>query len=276
MSIPALQVHSLATYPVKSCAAIATDTVSLDDFGFTWDRRWMVVDGEGRFLTQREQPRLAQVTARVDAESLEFGAPGRLPFRLPLEAPRSAVLPVTVWKDTVAVWDEGDAVAAWLSDWLGCPARLRRFPEQTVRRVNPEYSPEFARTAFADAYPVLLATTASLAELNRRLIGRGAAPVTMDRFRPNLVVESNGLEPFAEDDWRRIRIGAIEFDLVKPCTRCAVTTTDQTTGLIPEPGEPLATLATFRRWQGHVIFAHNLVHRGHGPLRVGDAVTVVG
>lgn len=271
------RVHSLTTYPIKSCAAIRHESVVVEAFGFAWDRRWMVVDADGRFVTQRSHPRLALVRAVVDlpGRTLLVQAPEFPPLRVDLYPTRRVGAIATVWKDTVPAWDEGDAAADWFSRWLGFAVRLSRFPDDAVRPVNPAYSPEPARTAFADAYPVLLATTASLDELNRRLVARGAMTVTMDRFRPNVVVDGDGLEPFAEDGWKRIRIGAVEFDVVKPCTRCVMTTTDQTTAEIPEPGEPLATLATFRRWEGQVIFAQNIVHRATGCLRVGDAVTLL-
>ncbi|KAB2660115.1 MAG: MOSC domain-containing protein [Verrucomicrobia bacterium] len=280
MESPALRLESIATYPVKSCAAIRHESVEVGAFGLGWDRRWMVVDAAGRFVTQRTQPRLALVRVDVGPSALAIEAPGEPRLEIPLEPPAAAkrrvvATPATVWNDTVTAWDEGDVAAAWFSRWLGIDARLARFPDDAVRPVNPVYSPEPARTAFADGYPVLLATTASLGELNRRLEVRGALPVPMERFRPNLVVTGGGWEPFAEDGWKRIRIGAVEFDVAKPCTRCVMTTTDQSTGIMPEPGEPLATLATFRRWEGQVIFAQNLVHRRMGRLRVGDAVTVL-
>ena len=268
-------VHSLATYPVKSCGAVRHESVGVGAFGFDWDRRWMVVDADGKFVTQRSHPRLALVRARVEGTGLFLDAPGAASLEVDLYKSRGPVGAATVWKDTVPAWDEGEAAAEWFSRWLGTTVRLARFPDDAVRPVNPVYSPEPARTAFSDGYPVLLATTASLDELNRRLAVRGAMPVTLDRFRPNVVVSGGGLEPFAEDGWKRIRIGAVEFDVVKPCTRCVMTTTDQTTAAIPEPGEPLATLATFRRWEGQVIFAQNLVHRGTGRIRVGDPVTIL-
>jgi uncharacterized protein YcbX len=270
-----LHLQQLFTYPVKSAAVVPASQVTVDRFGFAWDRRWMVIKPSGQFVTQRSHPRLGLVRAAVGADHLELSAPGQPQLRIPLAAEHAVHRPATVWKDTVSAWDEGDAAADWFSGWLEEPVRLVRFPDDTVRQVNPERSPEFAQTAFADGYPVLLATDSSLNELNRRLAARGSSPVTMDRFRPNLVVTGTPLEPFAEDGWRRIRIGSVEFDVVKPCTRCVITTTDQPTATIPEPGEPLATLATFRRWEGQVIFAQNLVHRGHGTLKLGDPVTVL-
>lgn len=275
MGNPVLRLESLTTYPVKSCAAVHHEAVDVDRFGLAWDRRWMVVDGAGQFVTQRSHPLMARVCVALDGAALRLSAPGLDPIAVSLEAPARRTLPATVWDHTGPAWDEGDAAAAWLSSCLGTAVRLVRFPGDAVRRVNPEYSPEPAQTAFADGYPLLLASTASLDDLNLRLVSRGASPVTMDRFRPNLVVTGVGLAAYAEDGWKRIRIGAVEFDVAKPCVRCVMTTTDQASGTIPEPGEPLGTLATYRRWGGGVIFAQNLVHRGTGRIAVGDAVEVV-
>jgi hypothetical protein len=275
MESASIRVEAIVTYPVKSCAAVRHDAVGVEAFGLAWDRRWMVVDRDGRFVTQRSHPRLAQVRVAVGGSQLGVSAPGVGPLEVPLASVRRVATAASVWDHDGTGWDEGDEAAAWFSRWLGSDVRLVRFPDDAVRAVNPEYSPEPARTAFSDGYPVLLASTASLAELNRRLAERGGAPVPMERFRPNLVVGGDGLAAFAEDGWKRIRIGSVEFDVVKPCTRCVMTTTDQTTGTIPEAGEPLATLATFRRWRGQVIFAQNLVHRGVGTVRMGDPVVVL-
>jgi hypothetical protein len=179
---------------------------------------------------------------------------------------------VRVWDDTCEAWDEGDAAAAFLSAFLGTPARLMRMADSWVRPVDEDYAPQPAQTGFADAFPLLVLSEASLAELNRRIELRGRRTVSMDRFRPNLVV--TGCEPFAEDRWRTIRVGAVLLDLVKSCARCAITTVDQARGLVPDHEEPLATLATFRREGDKVLFGRNAVHRGPGRISVGDLVSV--
>ncbi|MCS7070738.1 MAG: MOSC domain-containing protein, partial [Anaerolinea sp.] len=173
---------------------------------------------------------------------------------------------------------EGRAVDARadaaLSAFLGEPVRLLRMADAYERVVSPERSPERALTAFSDGYPLLLIGTASLDELNRRLAERGKPPVTMQRFRPNVVV--SGGEPFAEDGWRRVLLDGVPFDVVKPCARCVMTTVDPLTGHIPDPHEPLATLATFRRAaSGKVMFGQNIIHRGRGTLHVGAPVEVI-
>jgi len=154
---------------------------------------------------------------------------------------------------------------------LGLEARLFTMPKTTTRPVDPDYAPRPAKVGFADAYPLLVIGEASLAALNARLAQRGAAPVPMSRFRPNVVI--SGSDAFEEDTWGAFRMGELVFDAVKPCARCSVTTVDQQTGQVPNPQEPLATLATFRNQGGKVMFGQNLVHRQNGTLAVGDALT---
>jgi uncharacterized protein YcbX len=175
---------------------------------------------------------------------------------------------VTVWKDRVPAVDQGDEAADWFAAFLGAPCRLARLPDDYARRVDGRYArrPD-DQTGFADGYPFLLLSEASLDDLNGRL----ASPLEMRRFRPNIVVA--GCAPFAEDGWRRFRVGPIGFDVVKPCARCVVTTTDQETA---ERGvEPLRTLATYRRVRNKAMFGQNLVHEGSGVIRVGDPVEIV-
>jgi hypothetical protein len=173
---------------------------------------------------------------------------------------------VTVWDDSVVASDQGDAAATLLSDHLGQPCRLVRVDE--ARIADQAYAAPGTVVGFADGFPLLLITDASLGALNGRL----PMPLPIDRFRPNLVV--SGAEPFAEDGWRRIRIGDIELDVVKPCARCTITTVDQATGR-RDGAEPLRALGTFRRGRRGVLFGQNLVHRSQGLLRVGDPVEVL-
>jgi len=178
---------------------------------------------------------------------------------------------VTVWKDTVTATDCGDAAASWLTSRLGQPCRLVRMPDSTLRPVDPKYSPRpDAHTTFADAYPVLLTNAASLDALNAQL----AAPLGMERFRANIVIA--GAPAWAEDEWRAVAVGSITFDLVKPCARCVVITTDQCTGEQPHGAAPLSTLARLRTLQPFgAIFGQNAVHRSTGTLRVGDELHVI-
>jgi uncharacterized protein YcbX len=241
----------------------------VDRFGLLLDRAFMVVGaGDGRFLSQREEPRLALVAVDLSVGALTLSAPGKGKVRIDLESPGGARRPVEVWRHRGDGIDQGDAAAGWLSELLGRPLRLVRTPPEHARRVNPERAPEPAWTSFSDGYPFLLLSEASLAALNRRL----PAPLPMERFRPNLVVR--GGEPHAEDGWRRLRIGALELELVKPCERCAVTTVDPATGVRSGP-EPLLTLARYRRSAGAVLFGQNAVARGTGQLAVGMPVEVL-
>lgn len=270
----ALQITGLFTHPIKSCAAVGHQRVRLDAFGLSWDRRWMLVDATGVFVSQRSVPALAVVAPCVTETQLEVAAPGFPPLQVPLQNDRSILRPVTVWSDHVSAWDEGDLAAAWFSTFAGVELRLVRFPNDALRPVDRRYStrPD-GRTAFSDGFPLLLASEESLGELNRRLVARGHHPVPMSRFRPNVVV-AGADRPFAEDDWLSVRTGDLKLDLVKPCARCVMTTTDQQSGRIPEAGEPLATLSTFRRWGSHVAFAQNGVAHGSGDWVVGAALTV--
>jgi MOSC domain-containing protein len=264
----AVRVAALYRYPIKSCAGTRLEAGVVGRRGFAGDRALMLVDPEGRFLTQRERPRLALIAPRLEGETLTIEAPGMPPLTVVAtnDGPRAKVV---VWRDRCAAIDQGDAAADWFGDFLGAPCRLARMDAAFVRRVDGRYArrPD-DQTGFADGYPFLLISAASLDDLNGRL----ASPLAMNRFRPNIVV--TGCPPYAEDRWRRIRIGPVVFDLVKPCARCVITTTDQATA---ERGqEPLRTLATYRRRRdGKVLFGQNLVHEGEGVIRAGDAVEIL-
>lgn len=262
----------LYTYPVKSCGALSHIRIALDIRGPVWDRRWMVVDTAGVFITQREFPRLALIQPQFVDGYLSLSAPGMDAIRLPLQRNAAPCRMVRVWKDTCEALDEGDDLAGWLSDYLHCGARLVRMADEYVRPVDPRYARYPAQTGFADAFPLLIVSEASLAELNRHLVARGNAPIPMSRFRPNLVV--SGCAAYAEDTWRTVRIGSVTLDIVKPCPRCVTTTVDQATGTIPDPAEPLAALNTFRKQDGKVMFAQNAIHRSVGVLAVGDLLVV--
>jgi uncharacterized protein YcbX len=184
---------------------------------------------------------------------------------VPEPSPADARRTVEIWGNPVEAIDAGEAAARWLTQLLGADVRLAFCPETTARRTDPDYDPIGSPVSFADGYPLLLISEASLADLNTRL----ETPLPMNRFRPNVVVR--GTEPFAEDAWRRVTIGSLAFDVVKSCARCVVTTTDQDTG--ERSAEPLRTLAKFRRRGDGVQFGMNVVHRGTGTIRVGDPVT---
>ena len=264
--MPDLRLASLHVYPIKSCGGLSPADWDVDDFGLRYDRRWMVVTPQGDFITQREQPRLALVRPELSDGSLVLRAPGMTELALPLVSAARERIKVQVWGDITEGVPVSPEAAQWLGRVLGEPVQLVWMPQDVIRQTDPAYALGH-RVSFADGFGFLLIGEASLTELNRRL----EKPLPMNRFRPNLVV--SGSEPFAEDDWRELRLGALELTVVKPCARCVTTTTDQDTA---ERGvEPLKTLATFRRRNGQVMFGQNLVHRGTGRLAVGAPVQVV-
>lgn len=261
---------ALHVYPVKGLKGIAVPEARCTDRGLEHDRRWMVVDEHGDFLSQREHPAMATVWTDIDGDRLELSAPDAGRVELPLRPRDGALLRVSVWEsecDALAASPEADA---WLSACLGLPCRLVYMPEETRRESNPRHAGAGRLVGFADAFAYLLTGESSLAELNARLVARNHPAVPMNRFRPNLVVA--GAPPFAEDGWTDMRIGTAAFRMAKPCGRCQVTTTDQATGELRGP-EPLATLASYRsRGEYGITFGVNLVTERTGVVRVGEAV----
>ena len=267
-------IGGLFVYPVKSCRGLAVDTALLTVRGLQHDREWMIVAAgsePGRFLTQREHPRLALVGTSLPAAGLTLSAPRMEPFTVG-DRPDGARRQVAVWRDTVRAIDQGDDVADWLSAFLGVAVRLVRFDPEWRRACNPQYAGDSgAHTGFADGYPVLILGSASLADLNARLQTRGAAPLPINRFRPNLVVD--GLESHDEDHLATLGCGEVNLRLVKPCVRCQITTTDQDTAQVGT--EPLLTLGGYRNDPalGGVTFGMNaIVAAGAGSMLATGAV----
>jgi uncharacterized protein YcbX len=261
-----MKLSALNVYPVKSAATVALSAARVEARGFAGDRRWMVVDEKRSFLSQRTHPRLALVKVETDVRGLHLRAPGVAPLAVATPGRDAGPVHVRVWHDVCAALPAGDEAARWISGVLGCPAELVYMPESSHRTVDAPAAAG-SEVGFADAFPFLLISEASLADLNERLV----QPTPMNRFRPNLVVR--GCSAYAEDGWCRLLMGGIVFEVVKPCSRCATTTVDQETG--ERGAEPLATLAVYRRAGNGVVFGQNLVHRGTGWLRVGDDVVVL-
>ena len=265
-----MRVSQINIYPIKSCAELSLAAAPIGVTGFVNDRRWLLVDADQCFLTQRELPRMALIQPTIEDDCLRLTAPGVGSIELPIDQPGAGV-GVSVWKDSgISAIDQGDPVAAWFSTFLEHDCRLVRFADDAVRPVSPKYAPRPTdRVGFADGFPFLIISEASLTDLNRRL----ETPLPMNRFRPNIVVTDT--EPYAEDTWRAIRAGDVEIDVVKPCARCAITTTDQVTAARGK--EPLRTLATYRIGQnGGAMFGQNAIHRtSGGTLHVGDDVVVI-
>ncbi len=275
---PPLRIARLLLYPVKGLGGIEIEEGWVEFRGIAGDRRFMLVDATGTFLSQRTHPAMARVRTALVAGG---GSPTRLrlthPERAPLEVeatpgthdaggrPRPT-LPVTVWGSELEAVAPSPEADAWFSGLLGAPVRLVWQPQEARRPTDPAWAPE-AEVSLADGYPLLVVTEASLEGLNARL----ETPLPMDRFRPNVIVA--GAAPHAEDRWRRLHLGEVPMAGVKRCARCSVTTVDQATG---EQGkEPLRTLATYRRGAGgKVYFGQNLVPLAEGRVRVGDPVQV--
>lgn len=260
-----MQVHSLWIYPVKSLAGIAVDSFQLDDFGPMADRRWMIIDEDRNFVTQRAFPVLARIKPVVSGGQVAVDIPGEGLF--PLEITDQS-LRVLVWRDWVKAQVGGVAANEALSRFVGKPLRLVYMPDDSFRRVDAGRVTDVRRVSFADGFPLLVTSLSSLQELNHRL----DAPVEMRRFRPNIVVE--GAEPWAEDGWTTLQAGSVSLSLVKPCSRCVMTTVDPDTGIKDAGVQPLRTLSGYRRTDEGVIFGMNAIHESSGTIRVGDSVTV--
>lgn len=258
-----MQLSEIRVHPIKSLRGVAVAAARVRPAGLEHDRRWMVVDERGRFVSQREEPGLARLGMElVDGGYRVTSGDAALVVPVSHDGPRARV---QVWSTELeaVVYEPG---GAQLSAWLGRPLRLVYMPDDVVRDAGSHARPG-DRVSLADAYPYLLIGQASLDRLNATQPG---PPLPMTRFRPNFVV--TGSEPHAEDAWARLRIGEVAFRGVARCDRCVMTTVDPLTG---EKGpEPLRTLATYRREDGKVWFGQNLVPDGEGTVRVGDAVRV--
>ncbi len=257
-----LRIAGLGVYPVKSCGGLDSDAALLVETGLELDRQWMVVDPAGRFVSQRELPRMALIRPTLKGADLVLRAPGMLALYVGLQTVDAACR-ATVWNDEVAAYDMGRVAGQWFSDFLGRPLRLVRFDPEQRRLADRRWTgPLEAEAAFADGFPLLIASTASLAELNRRLAAAGVPAVGISRFRPNLVLD--GLDAHGEDHLDEIRFdtpdGPVRLKLVKPCTRCTIPDVDPATG---ETGHAvLDTLAGYRadaRVDGGLTFGMNAI-----------------
>ncbi len=265
-----LRLSALYRFPMKSAIGERLQRAELDGIGLAGDRRWMLVDASnGRFLTQRALPQMSQLSALWNASGgLILSTAGRPSLDVALPDPNSDLRGTFIWKDSMLVPDAGDEAAAWLSEFIGKPCRLVHVPNERARDIPGSLLPE-EKVGFADGFPLLLIGQASLDDLSSR-VGR---PLEMLRFRPNLVVE--GSAPFAEDEWKRIRIGGVEFSVAKGCTRCILTTIDPATGERSPDREPLTTLKTYREREGELYFGQNLINRSTGMLEEGMEVEVL-
>lgn len=275
MDIP-VTIAALHVYPVKSCAGVSLDETLVIETGFEFDRAWMLVDADGEFVSQRELPRMALVTTTLRYTELVLRAPGMLPLHLQLDAVEQPTR-VRVWQDEVAAYDMGDLAATWFSSFLQQPLRLVRFDPAQQRLSDRSWTGGLAaENTFSDGFPILVLSSASLAALNERLAAKGVAPVTMARFRPNLVLD--GLDAHGEDFLDELAFdtdeGPVRLQLVKPCPRCPIPNVDPATG-VPgtEPGDTLAGYRADARVNGAISFGMNaIVLEGvERALRVGQS-----
>ncbi len=306
-----MHISEINIYPIKSLKGISLDSAVVEARGLRYDRRWMLTTPDGMFLTQREFPRMATVAVAVDSGELivESESAGRMP--VPFEPDRGERRQVTIWRSVCEGLVYDGAVSEWFSDAIGTDCRLVFMPDKTRRSINERFDRGDDIVSFADGYPLMLLSEASVEDLNGRLSvnfselpprhpdkvhrdatppkqgGKLFEPLPMNRFRPNLVV--SGSEAYAEDDWARIRVGEAIFRSTKPCERCVITTVDQSRGEF-DGKEPLKTLATYRLAKqvmperidafgvepNAVLFGQNLIPETPGAtLRFGDRVEVL-
>lgn len=260
-------------YPIKSLSGISLESSIVENRGLKFDRRWMLVDENNKFLTQRDYPQMATVVVGVTENGLAVSS-GNKSLEIPIQVDTNKTASVKIWNSRCRAQIYGDIINEWFSGILQKDCKLVLMPEETRRRVNYFYAVHKEDSvSFADGYPVLLAGESSLADLNSRL----ETPVPMNRFRPNLIV--SGAEAFAEDGWKQIRIGAAVFHLVKPCARCVVTTIEQTSGE-KQGVEPLKTLASYRiprrSVKKKILFGQNLIAESVGEMvNVGDKIEIL-
>lgn len=267
----AVSLAAVHVYPVKGLGSIALNEAMVCARGLAHDRRFLVVNADNEFVSQREVPKMATVWVEIEGVEMVLSAPDTDSVAVPVEPPETPSQIVRIWSSDVPAHTVSDEADAWLSAYLGFAARLVYMPDSSERQINPRYAKAGEIVSFADGYPLLIASEASLADLNARIVKNGGSAIGMNRFRPNLVI--SGCEPFAEDRLGEIRIGDALFRTAKPCIRCQVTTTDQATGEVRGP-EPLQTLGTYRNTPDGVMFGMNLIPVTLAKIRVGDRVTL--
>ncbi len=253
-------------YPVKSLAGISVRHWPVTKTGLLHDRKWMLIDKDRQFLSQRKLPRMALIKTALAENDLILSAPGMENLILPLTPEDGEIIDSTIWRDQCDARSVSPEADQWLSRFLNIDCRLVYQPDGEIRRVDPNYAQATDQVSFADGFPFLIISENSLASLNREM----GLDLPMARFRPNLVI--SGCPAYAEDSWREIRIGAIDFRLPKPCSRCSIPAIDPETAQTGK--EPLTTLNRIRKWQNKVYFGQNALHDQCGALTVGDIVRV--
>ncbi len=261
-----IKVTGLFIYPIKSLQGVAVDRCEVLERGFKNDRRWMIVDSENKLVTQRTHPHLSQIKIRISNDVIVASHTGYEDIEIPLILKEGKEELVTVWNDEVPALLTEERINHWISSIAGMSCKLVFMPEHFERRVNPERARNRENVSFADGYPYLIISEASLQDLNSRM----EAPLPMHRFRPNIVV--SGIEPYMEDLWKDFKIEDVSFYGTHSCKRCVFTTVDQETG--KKGAEPLKTLATYRREGPEVIFGLNAIAASRGVIGVGDFINL--
>jgi uncharacterized protein len=266
-----MKLTAIHLFPIKSVAAHSVSKAEVEVRGLRYDRRWMIVDSNGKFITGRQLPKMVLIQALPSENGLLLNAPGMLEHAVRIPKNNPERVNVGVWNDVLSAALADAETHVWLSRFLNTEVRLVFMDDISERHVElePPHVPEQHSVSFADGYPMLLISEPSLENLNKKL----DAPISMLRFRPNLVVSAN--QPHIEDSWKHIRIGAVEFELIKTCTRCVFTTVDPLSGEKDPSGEPLRSLKTYRRSNEGIIFGMNLIARNHGTIHIDDQLTVL-
>ncbi len=263
-----MKLSEIWIYPVKSLGGIRLTTAQVEGRGLKYDRRWLIVDEDGQFLTQRVHPKMALINvALTDSGLLLTSRIDRAEIHIPFTPVSAKTITVKIWADTtsaVTVCDEADI---WLSKQLSQQVQLVFMPDSVERKVDPRYASHDENVSFADGYPFMMISQSALDHLNEQL----AMPITMKRFRPNFVV--TGTAPHAEDNWTSFKVGNIEFEIVKPCSRCIMITIDPETAA--QGQEPLKTLTGYRRINNKIQFGQNVVTQQSGTIAENDEVIVL-
>lgn len=261
------RISEIWIYPIKSLAGIRLQRAIVKQKGLQYDRRWMLVDTAGRFLTQREHPEMALFRVAIDNRHLIVSRQSES-IRLDLSGkPASNFLKVQIWDDEVEATEVNPEYSAWFSRHLGIECKLVFFPENSQRDVDPEYALKKEQVSLADAYPFLIIGQSSLDALNKKL----EVPISIKRFRPNFVFTDGS--PHEEDTWRNFKIGTVSFEGIKPCARCVLITVDPETGV--KGIEPLKTISTYRKLNAKVYFGENLLARTDGEVSEGDLIEIM-
>ncbi|MGD8484604.1 MAG: MOSC domain-containing protein [Thioalkalispiraceae bacterium] len=266
-----LRLTQLNIYPVKSMRQIAVTRSRLEAFGLQNDRRWMVIDEDHRMITQRQHARLCLVQPSLSGQAIQLSAAGYPDLMVSQPSDEAGKITVSIWNDHCQAYDAGDEAAHWLSEFLSLPCRLVYFPDDEFRQLDLNFARPGEKTAFSDGFPLLLISQASLDDLNQRLAPNEHGPLSMSRFRPNLVVA--GCEPYAEDSWKKVRIGDMALRIVKPCSRCVIPNIDIETARIEK--EPARTLASYRKRDNKVFFGQNVIAEQEGELTIDMPVEII-